>query len=79
MTTSTLTTQPQPGALTLIPLTDIEALHEAGVKYPATVDGLRWLYRIRAQRGMERAFRRVGRRVLIDVPAYLAAIREQVG
>jgi len=61
----------------LIPLTDIEALRGAGIAYPTTVDGWRWLYRMRAERGLERAFRTVGRRVLVDVPNYLAAVRGQ--
>jgi hypothetical protein len=82
MTTSTHTTAaraPMAAAPTLVPLTDINSLSAAGIEYPKTVDGWRWLYRVRAERGMERAFRRVGRRVLVDVPAYLAAVREQPG
>lgn len=59
----------------LIPLTDLKSLRQAGVVYPDSVDGWRWLYRIRDQRGLDQAFRRVGRRVLVDVPAYLAAVR----
>lgn len=62
---------------TLVPLTDIAALRAAGVHYPGTVEALRYLYRVRHERGLESAFRRVGRRVLIDVPAYLAAVRQQ--
>ena len=61
---------------TLVPLTDTEALKAAGVVYPATEHGWRWLYRMRHERGLDQAFRRVGRRVLVDVPAYLAAVRE---
>jgi hypothetical protein len=61
--------------VTLVPLTDIDALRAAGVAYPSTVYSWRWLYRHREERGLACAFRRVGRRVLVDVPAYLAAVR----
>lgn len=61
----------------LLPITDIAALRAAGIHYPATVDAMRWLHRHRAERGLSHAFKRVGRRVLVDVPAFLAAIRDQ--
>jgi len=61
--------------VTLVPLTDIESLRAAGVAYPSTVHSWRWLYRHREERGLAGAFRRVGRRVLVDVPAFLAAVR----
>ena len=61
--------------MTLVPLTDIESLRAAGVAYPSTVHSWRWLYRHREERGLAGAFRRVGRRVLVDVPGYLAAVR----
>ncbi len=78
MHTSTTTERSRPAEPpTLVPLTDLESLRAAGIQYPETVDGWRWLYRVRAERGMERAFRRVGRRVLVDVPAYLAAVRRE--
>lgn len=60
---------------TLVPLTDVAALRAAGIHYPDTVDAWRWLYRCRHDRGLDRAFRRIGRRVLVDVPAYLDAVR----
>jgi hypothetical protein len=68
-----------PGAVTpdLVPLTKLDTLRQAGAVYPETIDGWRWLYRTRKDRGMEAAFRRVGRRILVDVPAYLAAVRAQ--
>ena len=66
---------PHTVAATLVLMTDLDALRAAGVVYPKTVDGWRWLYRIRHERGLDRAFCRVGRRVLVDVPAYLTAIR----
>jgi hypothetical protein len=59
----------------LVPLTDITGLRAAGIHYPETVDGWRWAYRVRAERGLERAFVRQGRRVLVDIPAYLRAVR----
>ncbi len=59
----------------LIPLTDLVALKAAGIIYPKTIDGWRWLFRKRYERGLDRAFHRVGRRVLVDAPAYLAAVR----
>jgi hypothetical protein len=59
----------------IVPLTDIEAIRAAGVLYPATVDGWRWLYRQRAARGMTHVFLRVGRRIMIDLPAYEAVLR----
>lgn len=62
---------------TIVPITDIGAIRAAGVHYPATVDGWRWLYRFRAERGMAHVFPRVGRRVMVDIPAYLAALRAQ--
>jgi hypothetical protein len=62
-------------APTLVPITDLASLQAAGVAYPHTVDSWRWLYRCRVERGLEGAFHRVGRRVLVDVPAYLDAVR----
>jgi hypothetical protein len=59
----------------LIPLSSIDELHAAGVGYPKTVDGWRWLYRCRAERGLEQAFVRIGRRVLVDVPKFLELAR----
>jgi hypothetical protein len=60
---------------TLILMTDGKSLRAAGVSYPSTIDGWRWLYKIRRERGLESAFVTVGRRILVDVPAYLAALR----
>lgn len=67
---------PQP---TLVPMTDLASLRAGGIEYPNTVDSWRWLFRCRAERGLERAFRRVGRRVLVDIPAYLEAVRGNAG
>jgi len=63
-------------APTIIPITKTEDIRAAGVDYPTTVDGWRWLYRKRSERGLEQVFKRVGRRVLLDVPAYLEAVRK---
>ena len=79
MTTST--TLPPQGSTTaiLVPITDIDALKAAGIHYPATVEAWRWAYRMRADRGLEHAFIRQGRRVLVDIPAYFKAVRMQAG
>lgn len=61
--------------LILVPLTDLAALKAAGIGYPSTVEGWRWAYRVRAERGLEDAFKRQGRRVLVDTEAYLEAVR----
>lgn len=63
---------------TIVPLTEMPARKgETGIGYPDTVDGWRWLYRQRHERGMAAAFLRQGRRVLVDVPRYLELIRSQ--
>ena len=62
---------------TIVALTDLPALRAAGANYPETVDGWRWLFRRRRERGLETAFKRCGRRILIDVPAYLEALRQK--
>ena len=43
--------------------------------YPSTVNGFRWLFRKRYERGLDDAFRRVGRRILLDTVRYLELIR----
>ena len=59
----------------VIPLNSISELHAAGISYPKTVDGWRWLYRRRHERGLEEAFIKAGRRILVDVPRYIELIR----
>jgi len=59
----------------LVPITDLAAMREAGIIYPSTVNGFRWLFRKRYERGLEDAFRRVGRRILLDTERYLQLIR----
>jgi hypothetical protein len=62
----------------LVPLNDVDALCAAGIAYPATVHGWRWLFRHREQRGLSNAFKRVGKRILVDVPTYTRLIRDQM-
>jgi hypothetical protein len=59
----------------LIPLNSISELQAAGISYPKTVDGWRWLYRCRHERGLDGAFVKTGRRILVDIPRYLELIR----
>jgi hypothetical protein len=59
----------------LIPLSSIAELHAAGISYPKTVDAWRWLYRCRVERGLDRAFVRIGRRILVDVPKFVELAR----
>jgi hypothetical protein len=59
----------------LIPLTDLESLREAGIAYPKTVHAWRWLFRHRHERGLDKAFCRVGRRILLDVARYVELVR----
>lgn len=59
----------------LIPLNSISEFHAAGIGYPKTVDGWRWLYRRRHERGLDGAFIKAGRRILVDVPKYLELVR----
>jgi hypothetical protein len=59
----------------LIPLTDPESLRAAGIVYPSTVHAWRWLYRHRHERGLDDAFRRVGRRILLDAVRYVELVR----
>jgi hypothetical protein len=59
----------------LIPLTDVEALKAAGIHYPATENAWRWCYRHRHARGLAGAFKLNGRRIVVDVDAFKAAVR----
>jgi hypothetical protein len=65
-----------PPAATLIPMRRVDLLFAAGITYPSTYDQWRWLYRQRKQRGLDRAFVPLGRRVLVDVEAFRRAVRE---
>jgi hypothetical protein len=59
----------------LIPLTDVDALKAAGIHYPATENAWRWCYRHRYDRGLAGAFKLNGRRIVVDVDAFKAAVR----
>lgn len=63
---------------TIVPLTNIDALRRL-VGYPETVDAWRWAYRRRHERGLDGAFIRQGRRILVDVPRYLDLVRSNGG
>jgi hypothetical protein len=58
-----------------IPITDIASLKAAGIYYPATEYAWRWCFRHRHARGLQHAFRRNGRRIIVDVDAFKAAMR----
>jgi hypothetical protein len=59
----------------LIPLTAIDALRAAGIHHPATEHAWRWCFRHRHVRGLECAFKRNGRRILVDVEASAGCAR----
>jgi hypothetical protein len=60
----------------LIPITDVEALKAAGIHHPGSENAWRWCFRHRHARGLDYAFKRNGRRILVDVDAFKAAIRD---
>ena len=60
-----------------IPINNSAATMAAGIAYPNTENGWRWLYRNRLERGLAHCFVRLGRRVLVDPQAYLDALAEQ--
>jgi len=62
-----------------IALTDLENLLAAGIVYPSTVHAWRWLFRHRHERGLEDAFRRVGRRIVVDAERYQELLRASSG
>lgn len=64
---------------TLIPLTDLDSLRAAGIAYPSTEHGWRWLYRHRHERGLEDAFRTIGRRIVLDPTRYIELVRKRLG
>jgi hypothetical protein len=64
---------------TFIALTDLPNLRAAGIVYPSTVHGWRWLFRHRHERGLEDAFRRIGRRIVVDAQRYQELLRASSG
>jgi len=76
MTANELVSPRRAQPIELIPITaPAEEFRAQGVVHPDSIGGWRWLFRNRAHNGLDRAFVRVGRRILVDVPAYLAALR----
>jgi hypothetical protein len=61
----------------LIPMTDVAALRAVGIAYPSTVHGWRWLFRNRHERGLGDAFRRIGRRIVVDPERYRELVRDR--
>lgn len=61
----------------LIPITEPECLRQAGIYYPTTYGGWQWAYRNRQSRGLDRAFVRSGRRILVDVAEYLRVLHSR--
>ena len=64
--------------LGFIPITDLASLRAAGIAYPASVHAWRWLYRVRHERGLADAFRRIGRRVVVNPARFLELVRQGV-
>jgi hypothetical protein len=64
---------------TFIALTDLPNLRAAGIVYPSSVHGWRWLFRHRHERGLEDAFRRIGRRIVVDAQRYQELLRASSG
>jgi hypothetical protein len=62
-----------------VALTDLTNLRAAGITYPNTVHGWRWLFRHRHERGLDDAFRRIGRRIVVDPQRYSELIRDSAG
>lgn len=64
---------------TFVALTDLTNLRAAGIAYPSTVHGWRWLFRNRHERGLDDAFRRIGRRIVVDPQRYRELVRASSG
>jgi transposase-like protein len=61
----------------LVALADTEGLRAAGITYPETLHAWRWLYRHRHERGLADAFRRIGRRIVVDPERYVELVRQR--
>ncbi len=61
----------------LVALTDMAGLRAAGIIYPHTLHAWRWLYRHRHERGLADAFRRIGRRIVVDPERYVELVRRR--
>ena len=66
-------------APTFVALTDLKNLRAAGIAYPSTIHGWRWLFRHRHERGLDDAFRRIGRRIVVDPERYRELVRAGSG
>lgn len=66
---------PPPQGAQVVPIDDMPALRLAGLTWPKTRDSWRHLYRTRASKQFGPAFLRVGNRILVDVPAFIACCR----
>jgi len=62
-----------------VALTDLTNLRAAGITYPSTLHGWRWLFRHRHERGLDDAFRRIGRRIVVDPQRYRELVRDSAG
>ena len=62
---------------TFVAMTDLANLRAAGIVYPSIIHGWRWLYRHRQERGLGDAFRRIGRRIVVDPERYRELVRER--
>jgi hypothetical protein len=58
----------------LIPLTDAEKMQAAGLPFEST-DSARWCHRHAAERGLAKAFVRLGRRVYVDPAKFHELVR----
>jgi len=55
---------------TFIPLADVEGLRAAGIAYPSNIHGWRWMFRHRVDRNLDRAFFKIGNRIMVHVERY---------
>jgi len=58
----------------LIPLTDAEKMQAAGLPF-TTTDSARWCHRQAAERGLAKAFVRIGRRIYVDPELFHELVR----
>lgn len=63
----------------LIPLTDTAGLKAAGLRYPDTLHSWRWVYRHRAEHGLQEAFPRIGRRIMVNPTRFKELAAQRTG
>ncbi len=61
----------------IVALTDLASLRAAGIAYPDTEHAWRWLYRKRVERGLDAAFMRQGRRILVNVELFIKLMTKE--